>query len=351
MSARRPLRTWLREEFRAQSPQRGYYQGVRMAPYDLIKEALVAFVAVLVLVMLLAVVFSSPDDPPLTIRQVAQQTPLTFVTVALGELDGSGEIAAYGPPYNHGTGSVQYLGPISLQQISGVQIPINTAQDFVLAPLAQVAQHDAALASDLARFQRASATQQRAWESAYGAALQQATTRVQTVQVPAGPYGPLGALMTALLQMGQSGGLDGFLLTSNHFYQTDYTRPLLLIQGAPLHEKAAALNLLGTQWGMMNETGNYPGQAWLWLYTFWYQIPPYSTSPNGDALVWATMGVLTLALILVPFIPGLNRLPRSLGVHRLIWRDYYRERRTTISTHAQDTPAGGPPPLPEGTPS
>ena len=29
---------------------------------------------------------------------------------------------------------------------------------------------------------------------------------------------------------------------------------------------------------MMNETGNYPGQAWLWLYTFWYQVPPFSTS-------------------------------------------------------------------------
>ena len=23
---------------------------------------------------------------------------------------------------------------------------------------------------------------------------------------------------------------------------------------------------------MMNETGNYPGQPWMWLYTFWYQI-------------------------------------------------------------------------------
>ena len=32
---------------------------------------------------------------------------------------------------------------------------------------------------------------------------------------------------------------------------------------------------------MMNETGNYPGQAWLWLYTFWYQIPPFSSSGNG----------------------------------------------------------------------
>ena len=32
-------------------------------------------------------------------------------------------------------------------------------------------------------------------------------------------------------------------------------------------------HLQGNTWGMMNETGSYPGQAWLWLYSFWYQIP------------------------------------------------------------------------------
>ncbi len=90
------------------------------------------------------------------------------------ELTGTSVIAQYGPPYNQGTGSVQYIGPISLQKAAGVTIPI---------------------------------------------------------------------------------------------------------------DKAEQLNLLGSQWGMMNETGNYPGQAWLWLYTFWYQIPPYNTSPNADALV------------------------------------------------------------------
>ena len=31
---------------------------------------------------------------------------------------------------------------------------------------------------------------------------------------------------------------------------------------------------------MMNETGSYPGQVWLWLYTFWYQIKPFDSSPT-----------------------------------------------------------------------
>lgn len=37
--------------------------------------------------------------------------------------------------------------------------------------------------------------------------------------------------------------------------------------------------------------------------------------------------LLTLALILVPYIPGLNELPRYLGVYRLIWREHYRRLR------------------------
>jgi hypothetical protein len=77
---------------------------------------------------------------------------------------------------------------------------------------------------------------------------------------------------------------------------------------------------------MMNETGSYPGQAWLWLYTFWYQVKPFATSGNADALVWAVMAILSLALICVPFLPGVRSIPRWIPVHRLIWRHYYRQR-------------------------
>ncbi|MFJ8441283.1 hypothetical protein [Kitasatospora griseola] len=77
---------------------------------------------------------------------------------------------------------------------------------------------------------------------------------------------------------------------------------------------------------MMNETGNHPGQPWLWLYTFWYQIDPFKTSENADAEIWAIMAVLSLALVLVPFVPGVRSIPRWTRVHRLIWRDYYRSR-------------------------
>jgi hypothetical protein len=136
-------------------------------------------------------------------------------------------------------------------------------------------------------------------------------------------------MLNRLLTMAQSGGLDGALLSQGAFYQTDYTKPVLFIaDGTYLEDKATGEHLAGDQWGMMNETGNFPGQAWLWLYTFWYQVKPFSTSGNGDVLVWAVMMVLTLGFILVPFIPGVRSIPRWVPVHRLIWRDYYRSTRT-----------------------
>jgi len=75
---------------------------------------------------------------------------------------------------------------------------------------------------------------------------------------------------------------------------------------------------------MMNETGSFPGQAWLWLYTLWYQVPPMNSSPNGDLQVWAIMMGLTALLVFVPFVPASDPSP-LVTVYRLIWRVHYRE--------------------------
>jgi hypothetical protein len=80
------------------------------------------------------------------------------------------------------------------------------------------------------------------------------------------------------------------------------------------------MHLTGDQWGVMNETGSYPGQPWLWLYQLWYHVAPFSNSASVD--VWAVYltGIATLLLLAVPFIPGLRDIPRLIPVHRLIWR-------------------------------
>ena len=196
----------------------------------------------------------------------------------------------------------------------------------MLEPLSTLADTDPTLRDALQRFSQASTDQQASWEKAYTDALAKATSSDGRVVVPSVDAGPLSTMMESLLNQGQSGALDGLLLRTRGFYQVDFTKPLLFLSEHTLPARAEKLGMLPTEWGMMNETGNYPGQAWLWLYTLWYQIPPYNTSPNGDALVWVTMAVLTLLLVVFPFIPYVNRLPFHLGIHRLIWREYYRDR-------------------------
>ena len=287
--------------------------------------------------------FSSPDEPPLTLQSVARTTPQIYVQTTLDQLDGNSTIASYGPPYNTGTGSVQYIGPFSPQQLIGVHIPINTAQEYVLGPLAEVASANPRWQAALKRFNSATSQQQAAWENAYNTSLGKATQQGINLAVPACACGPVPTMMSALLQVAQQGAMDGLLFTSGHFYQTDFTRPLLFMQNDAVSNLGAQLHLQGSQWGVMNETGNYPGQAWLWLYTLFYQIPPYTTAwaANTDALAVLSVTILSLLLLFLPWIPGLNRLPRYLKVYRRIWKNYYQETDRPRAAERVNAPTGG----------
>ena len=54
----------------------------------------------------------------------------------------------------------------------------------------------------------------------------------------------------------------------------------------------------------------------------------FSTSANADVLVIAIVGLLSLALILVPFIPGVRDIPGWIPIYKLIGRDHYRSLGT-----------------------
>ncbi|MBV8528039.1 MAG: hypothetical protein JOZ75_06970 [Candidatus Dormibacteraeota bacterium] len=303
-----------------------YYRGVRMAPYDLIKEVSVAMLLSLVVIVVLSAILSSPDVPSATIQSWAKADPVDFVTTATAGLGGNSTVANYGPPYNNGSGSVQNLGFFSPQRWAGVHVRTDPTNDFVLQPVLQGSPNDSAVQDAITTFNNASGTQQQSWVNAYTKALDKAKVSGSTVSVPDGDYGPVPVLMNRMLELALSGGLDGLLLTSGMFYQTDYTKPLLFMNdGGYLAGLAQDQSLTGNQWGMMNETGRYPGQAWLWLYTMWYQIPPYSGSSNADLMVVLTMVGLSALLVLVPFIPGVRDLPRLIPIHRLIWRQHYAE--------------------------
>jgi hypothetical protein len=293
--------------------------------YDLVKEIVVAFVVVAVLALSLAALFSSPDERALTLQSWAKANPSDFVVTATGELAGSTTSAGYGPPYNHAADG-QQLGPLKIAKWVGVRIPVDSANAFVVDPLSELS--DPATVSAVSQWKSAGGDQQAKWATAYSDGLSKATSAV-TLPDPNGKFGPVPAMITSLLGMASTGALDGALTTKDTPLPTDFTKPLLFLGDSQGYfaADANAQHLLGNQWGMMNETSSYPGQSWLWLFSFWYQIEPFKSSANADTQVMSLVGLLTLGFILIPLLPGIRRLPYVIPIHRLIWRKWYARRQ------------------------
>src|SRR6516225_2921754 len=292
--------------------------------YDILKEGTIATAVIVALTFALAGLLSSPNVPPVTIGTWARLAPADFLGTAATELNATSTTATYGPPYNNGTGSVQKL-LFSPQTWSGVTQPIDTARDFVIVPLTTLAHANPATAAPLRTYQAAPPAQQAKWADAYASAVLKVKFVNGSPVVPAGPYGPVAAMMANELLMARSGALDADLLAQQPFYGTNYTKPLMFINdGGYFANQAQAMNLTGSQWGVMNETGSYPGQPWLWLYTLWYQVPGWTNSANIDMIAVCMTGLATIVLLLVPFVPVLRDVPRYIPLHRLVWRTWYR---------------------------
>ena len=318
----------------------------RYVPYDLAKEALIAFVVVVILVVGLAVIFGSPDDKPTTVQSWAKADATGFAATAITELDGTSGTATYGPPYNLNGTTAGKLGPLNPAKWLGVHHPIDTAQDYVLGPLSTLPNQPQVQAA-VAEYKAATPAQQATWNAAYEKAVANAKFVNGKLVVPSGDYGPVATLIAAETSMARSGALDGALLSSRQFYGTDYTKPLLFIaDGDYFASLGDAQHLSGDQWGMMNETGQWPGQAWLWLYTLWYQVGPIGNSDNADIMVFSIMIVLTGLLALLPFIPGLRSIPRWTRVYRIIWRYHYREVEGGASGSPPQVEGAAPAPEP-----
>ena len=306
-----------------------YQQGVPQKSYDLIREVLLVLLVVVVIIVVLTGVFSSPEYPTVTGQAVATDQPIAFLKTTTGILAGQSSLQEYGPPYTNNNENAQRLVGIAPSTWFGVTHPIDATQDFVIKPLERVALFRADVSQALGVYEKASPTQQGAWSSAYLDALDKASMVGPAVQVPAGDYGPVPVMMDGMLVLAKAGLLEGALQNNAQLpYAFDSTLPLLYFQDDVDHSVAESLNMLGSQWGIIHETGDFPGAWWLWPYAFFYQIPPMNQSANGDLEVGIIMIVLFLILLLLPVIPGLNRIPRGIRLNRLIWRDWYRRRQT-----------------------
>ena len=316
--------------------------------YDIVKEGVIALVVVALLSIGLAGVFSSPDEKSLTFQGWATSAPDNFYATTVSELAGTSESSTYGPPYNKGGDGVA-VGPVNMAQLMGVRIPVDPANDFVITPLKSQEQ-PLAVAHALTQWNSATADQQTAWATAYDTAVQATADdqgNLDLTKIEKGDYGPVPDLAKGLTAMATSGAYDGILLAQdpNGFYALDHTKQILFMgDGSYLDDFGTTWNLQGNTWGMMNETGSYPGQAWLWLYSFWYQLPVFNApddqtdgisrtlTDGADAIIFYIMGLLTLLLLLVPFIPGIRSIPRWIPLHRLVWRRYYHDEKSKATS-------------------
>jgi len=311
--------------------------------YDILKEGTIAVVIALALTFALAGLLSSPDVPPVTVASWAKIAPADFLATAASELNGTSLTGSYGPPYNtNGTPQSEWFAPASW---AGVRQPIDAAQDFVITPLTQAGALNPAVKAALAVYNAASPTQQNTWATNYLKAVAKVKFVNGVPVVPSANDGPVPAMLAAELALAQSGSIDTDLLAQRQFYGTDFTKPLMFINdGGYYANLAAADNLTGDQWGVMNETGSYPGQPWLWLYQLWYHVPGWRNSTNADLIAIYMTGAATILLLLVPFIPGLRDIPRWIPLHRLVWRDWNRE----AAAGSAGQPEPGPKPEPAG---
>jgi hypothetical protein len=305
-----------------------YIKGIPTKPYDLLREGLIVLGLVVVIVLILAGIFSSPDYPAVRGEDVAKLQPVAYLKTCANILAGNASVQDYGPPYTTNYGNAQQLFGIAPADWWGVSTPIDPSVDFILKPLERTAVLNPQLTGSLTTYQSATPEQQNAWLSAYLIALDKTTVVNGKVNIPEGNYGPVGPMMDSMLALGQAGLLEGALESSARLpFTIDFTRSLLFFQDDVDSIIAETLDMTGEQWGVVHETGNYPGAFWLWPYAFWYQVPPMSTSPNADIEAIAIITVIFLILLFLPFIPVLNSLPRWTRVYRLIWRDWYSSKR------------------------
>ncbi len=307
--------------------------------YDILKEGSIALAVVVILTFVLAGIFSSPDDPALTLKGWAKTAPDNLYAVTVSELAGTSDSATYGPPYNNGGDGVA-LGPLMPQKWMGIHQPVDPANDFVVTPL-ESQQQPSDVAAALSQWKAATSDQQSAWATAYDTALNDPNgANGDASKVPTGDYGPVPTMASGLVAMASSGALDSILAAPGQFYNTNTTKQILFLgDGSYLDDAATAAHLQGNEWGMMNETGSYPGQEWLQPFSFWYQLPIFNSdattgiaatlTANADIYIFAIIAIMMLVLILLPFIPGLRSIPRWIPLHRLVWRDYYSRKSAT----------------------
>jgi hypothetical protein len=328
--------------------------------YDLLVEGTIAVVVVAVLCILAASLWGSPNagltypgGPKTPAGQAFSakywdaHDPADLAATAVAELQGMTTTAGYGPPFTETGASQEVIGikpAVIAKYIFGLTLPINTANDFVLAPVSQiVAPYSPAVANAVRAYKAAggdftpgapaaklASAPQQTWLANFAKALTAKSAKVTptSISVPTGTYGPVPAIITAELRAAHNGTLDGYFQSSQQQLSTDtYKETMFYSDGTLWSTIAQGQGIAGSQWGVMNEVWNFPGQVWLWLYSGMYQVPALSPSTNTNLDLDVGLLMIVLGFLLpmfAPWIPGINRIPRLIPLYKIIYSRYYK---------------------------
>jgi hypothetical protein len=342
--------------------------------YDLIVEGTIAIVIVAVICIVAAIIWGSPNAGltyPGGPRTPAGQAfsakywdtndPADLAATAVAELQGMSTTAGYGPPFTQTGSSQEFIGikPAVISKfVFGLTLPINTANDFVLAPVSQVvAPYSATVANAITAYKAAggdfapgatadelASARQQTWLGNFAKALtaKSATVTPTSIRVPSGNYGPVPVIITAELLAAHNDSLDGFFQGSQQQLSTNtYKGTMFFSDGTLWSTIAMGQGIAGKQWGVMNEVWNFPGQVWLWLYSGMYQVPALNPSSNSNLDLDVGLLMILLGFMLplfAPWIPGINRIPRLIPFYRIIYRRYYASRTAPTGRHRSNGP-------------
>ena len=252
---------------------------------------------VFVIVLVFAILFSSPYIPPLTISQAAISQPQATATTFLNEFNFSSDTATYLDtinPYTFSTRNVYVLVPY-----------------YNYLNLTNSTDEAALFFTENSSAQRNTLAQAYSYFGNNGSiskGLNSTNPMISmvsqlTVMAQKGVYQPI-------LQSEESSGLDNtyvirFLFDTGVLASSSYT-----------------YGLDPSEWGML-EVGAPPWSLQYWLAPYDYMeiatsnIPWWNDLENG--LVATAM---FLILLFLPFIPGLNKLPDKLKLYKLFWNRF-----------------------------
>ena len=207
----------------------------------------------------------SPAGQAFSARYWDVNAPSDLAQTAVQELAGGTATAGYGPPFNQTTGAAQEFIGIKPAEIAkaifGLTLPINTADNFVLAPVSQLAAPSSpAVAAAVSLYKAAggdlspgaaadqvASSRQMTWLNNYAKVLSGSSAKFTptSITVPKGNYGPVPIIITAELAIANNGSLDGYLQGSQQQLSTNTTMGTMFFSDGTLWETIAEAQGMG----------------------------------------------------------------------------------------------------------